>query len=349
MLALFLGVLKYFSLNQTFLLNLDLGGTHNQSSYSTANLIKSYVKEFFIFIPHLVIVVSLILTSSLIYNYSKISNRFPLFATYLVLLFFVAFSNYHTFSFTSNIKYFVPAFCLPPLLFSLIKKDEFSTVVIIILIITITQVAGTNTGLFLKFNYGFLLLLPLSIIIIANQENIEFENISINTKATLIIGVSFIFLLSGFARFGWIYNVDSGINSRLRATYTVQHNLMKGIFTTKKNASHIKRLSDAIESNISKDNTLFIYGHEPMFYYLTNHQPPIKKFWLINNFVQVDELFLSLNESSKLTGKWPMIVDTKQSIIKEVGEIKLAEFLNSNNYKLIKEESDFNIWNKIPK
>ena len=74
---------------------------------------------------------------------------------------------------------------------------------------------------------------------------------------------------------------------------------MKGIYTTKKNAYHIKVLCGAIESNIREDNTLFIYGHQPMFYYLTEHQPTIKKFWLVNSVIQTDSLFFSIKENIK--------------------------------------------------
>lgn len=193
-----------------------------------------------------------------------------------------------------------------------------------------------------------MILLPLSIIIMANQKSIIFEDFSINTRVIMFVGVILILFLSLLARFGCIYNVDYGLSCRLKATYPVEHNLMKGIFTTQKNAMHIKEMCYAIDINIKKENTLFIYGHQPMFYYLTQHQPPVKKFWLTNNFVQVDELFSSINESIRLTGKWPMIVDTKQGIMGEIGEKKLAEFLCENNYIHIEDNVDFSIWNRMP-
>jgi hypothetical protein len=347
LLAIFFGALKYFNLAQTFLLNMDLLGTNEKSSYATLGLLRRYLKEFIVFLPHLLVITSLMLTTPLIFDYAKITKKYFPFVIYILLLCYVVFINYADFSYSSKIKYLIPAFCFSPLMFSLIKKDKFSFIVIIMLIMAIAQVAGTNTGLFLKLCYGFMFLIPISIVIIANQKNIIFGNISINTKVILIVGVIYILFLSLFARIGWIYNVDSGLTCRLRATYPIKHDLMKGILTTKNNASHINEMCGAIESNIKKENTLFIYGHQPMFYYLTQHQPPVKKFWLTNKFVQVDELFLSINESVSLTGKWPMIVDTKQNIMGEIGEIKLAEFLKENNYKLIKNESDFNIWNKM--
>ncbi len=347
--AFFWGLLKYYFLTQTFLLNLDFLGTQNKTSYSSISLMKSYIYDLVIFIPHVLIVSSLILTTSLIFNYSKITKKISPIVVCIILLFCLAFLIYRGFSYSSNLKYLIPALCFLPLLFSLIKKDKFSNVVIVMLTMSLTQVAGTNTGLFLKLCYGFIVLLPLSIVIIGEQKKIVFENILINTRPILIYAVYIILFFCILARIGWIYHVDSGLSCRLKAIYPINNNLMKGIFTTQKNATHIKELCNSIKSNIKEENTLFIFGHEPMFYYLTKHQPPVKKFWLTNNLVQIDELFLSINESIKLTGKWPMIVDTKQKIMGDIGEKKLAEFLKDNNYIRIENKYDFSIWNKMPK
>lgn len=349
MLILFFIILNYFSLNQTFLSNLGVFLTPNQNSYSFVNLLESYIKECVVFLPHALIAASLMLTTSLIYNYSKISKKKLVFIIYIVLLICAVFLIYRGFSYSSAAKYFAPAICLPPLIISLIKKDKFGIIALVILTMAITQVAGSNTGLFLKLCFGFMVLLPLALIMISEEKYITYKNITVDTKVVYISGVSLIMFISIFARIGWIYNVDEGISCRLRAIYPIENNLMKGIFTTNNNAFYIKELCSAIENNIKEDNTLIIYGHQPMFYYLTKHQPPVYKFWLSNNYVQADEFFFSIKESIKLTGKWPMIVDTKQRIMGESGENILSEFLRDNSYVRIEESKDFNIWNKIQK
>jgi len=341
---------KYLDIYDTFIANLNLIGKSledtNTSSYSLLSLLKSYIRESIVFLPHLLSVVSLMLTTSLVYEYSKIKKSILPFVIFVILLFCTAFFVYKGFSYSSNIKYLVPAFCAFPLIMSLIKKDKFSSLVALFFILMFTQVAGTNTGLFLKLSNGFMVLLPLSILILSQKEQIILDNLKIHTKPILFIGIAFILFFSLFARIGWIYHVDSGITSRLRCIYPIDDKKMAGMLTTKANALHIKQLSSSIAKNIDKDRNLFIYGHQPMFYYLTETTPPVKKFWLTNNYIQVDELFTSLEKSIKSTGKYPMIVDTKQRIMGEKGQKRFEQFLKEYGYKCKERTENFDIWIK---
>jgi hypothetical protein len=262
------------------------------------------------------------------------------------LLFCTAFFVYGGFSYGSKIKYLVPAFCAFPLIMSLISKDKYSTLVALFCMVALTQVAGTNTGFFLKLGTGFMVLIPLSLLIFSEKKQIVFENIKIYTKPIIIVGISFILFFSLLARIGWIYHVDSGITCRLKCIYPIEHPKMKGILTTKENALHIKQLSRAIDKNINDDKNLFIYGHQPMFYYLTEAYPPVEKFWLTNNYVQVDELFLSLERSIEATGDYPLIVDTKQNIMGEEGQKRFEQFLKEYGYECKEQTKNFDIWRK---
>lgn len=349
LIAVFL-LFKYLDIYDIFIKNLELfhntADSNNESSYSLSNLIKSYVQESIVFLPHLLSVVSIMVTTSLVYEYSKIKKSILPVVIFVVLLFSTAFFVYKGFSYSSKIRYLVPAFCAFPLSMSLIKKDKFSSLVALFFILMFTQVAGTNTGLFLKLSNGFMVLLPLSILILSQKEQIILDNLKIHTKPILFIGITFILFFSLFARIGWIYHVDGGLRCRFRAIYPIEHEKMTGILTTKENAIHIKQLSNAIERNIGSNKNLFIYGHKPMFYYLTETTPPVKKFWLTNNYVQVDELFTSLETSIKSTGKYPMIVDTKQKIMGENGQKKFEHFLKEHGYICKKRTENFNIWIK---
>ncbi|MBN1822607.1 MAG: glycosyltransferase family 39 protein [Prolixibacteraceae bacterium] len=341
-------VFKYFNIYDTYIKNLDVvqesANSNNVSSYSMINLIKSYLREGIIFLPYLLSVTSLILTTSLIYEYSKIKKKYLPFVIFIFSIFFTALFVFRNFSYSGNIKYLVPAFCAFPLLMSLINKDRFSKIVAVFCVIGLTQALGSNTGLFLKLSRGFIVLIPLSLLILSEKKQIKFENIRILTKPVLITGISFILFFSLVARLGWIYHVDSGLTCRFRCIYSIEHQKMKGILTTKENAQHIKQLCIAINLNINEGKNLFIYGHQPMFYYLTESFPPVKEFWLENNTVQVDELFFSLEESIASTGNYPLIVDTKQNILGDKGQVRLEQFLNKYGYRCKLEHSDFNIW-----
>lgn len=341
---------NYLNIYTTFIANLDLFGNlisaTNTSSYSILNLLKKYGRDGILFFPHLLSIVSLMVTTSSVYEYSKTKNSNLPIVVLIVVLFVTAIIVYRGFSYSSQIKFLVPAFCILPLLMSLIQKDRYSQLVALFMLLMITQVAGTNTGLFLKPSSGFMVLIPLSLLVLAEREEIDFGTIKIYTRPIIIVGVSFILFFSILVRVGWIYHVDSGIGCRFRAIYTIDHKKMKGILTTKGNALHIEQLSNAIEKNIDSNKNLFIYGQQPLFYYLTNTGPPVKKFWLGNNYVQIDELFISLEQSIKSTGIYPTIVDTKEEILGDEGQGRFERFLNEQGYKCKERAEIFDIWIK---
>jgi hypothetical protein len=316
----------------------------NTSQHSMSYLLEKYKKDSINFLPHLFVVTSLTIITSLVYKYSKIKKTILPILIFGFLLFVAAFLNYRDFTYQSKIKYFVPAFCTLPIILSIIRKDKFSNLVVVFSTITLVQVIGTNTGLFLKFSWGFMALIPLSIIILSEKNLITFKRIKIFTKPIWIIGASIILLLSIYARIGWIYHVESGVSSRLKCIYPIEHPKMKGIFTKKENAKYIEELSNSIEINMNDENNLFIYGHQPMFYYLTESTPPVRKFWLTNQVVQVEELFTSLEKSIEKTGSFPLIVDTKETIMGDKGQKRLEKFLKDFDYKLKESNENFDIW-----
>jgi hypothetical protein len=341
---------KYLDIYDVFISNLDFIkksiDISNPSSHSLFNLLKRYFIEGLIFIPHLILIFSLIIIASLIFKYSNANKRYYIFSLFAILVFCTAFIFYRGFHAGSNIKYLVSAFCLFPLLFSIREKDKFSTLVVLFSAISLTQLAGSNTGLFLKLNKGFMVLIPLALFILYERKEVVFMNTKIYTKPVLNIGIFIILFLSAYLRVGTIYHVDRGIGSRLRAVYPIEHEKMRGIFTTKMKAKHIKALTNSIKRNLENQNNLFIYGHQPMFYFLTETIPQVENYWLVDNIVQVEELFSSLEESIKLKQKYPMIVDTKQNVMGESGQLKLEEFLKKYNYSCIERKENYNIWKK---
>lgn len=341
---------KYLNIYEVFIGNLDFIKTSldisNPSSHSIFNLVKSYLSEALVFIPHLISIFTLIIITSFIYKYSNSNKKYYIFSLFAILAFCTAFFFYRGFSYGSNIKYLIPAYCLFPLVLSIRDKDKFSTLAVLFSAISLTQLAGTNTGLFIKLNKGFMVLIPLAIFILYERKEVVFMNTKIYTKQILNIGMSIILFLSAYHRIGTIYHVDTGIGSRLRAIYPIEHEKMRGVFTTEMNAKHIKALTNSIKRNLENQNNLFIYGHQPMFYFLTKTIPQVENYWLLNNIVQVEELFSSLEESIKLTQKYPLIVDTKQNIMGESGQMKFEKFLKKYNYSCIERKENYNIWKR---
>ncbi len=338
-------VLIYFELTNVFLSDLSTIFFGSESSYSSRILLKNYLNDFFSFFPQLIVITTFIISSSFIFKYSKQFKKPIIFIAYVIILLFIyILKDKFFFSYHSTIKYLVPAFCFFPLFFCLWDKDKFSVYVLVLLAISITQVAGSNTGFFLKFGYCGFILIPLSLIIISEKKIFLNNNFLLNTNLIISLGAAYIFLFSLVTKIGFIYGVDSGLSCRLRAIYPIENKLMKGIYTTKTNALHIKNLVNSIENNNKRKKSIFIFGHQPIFYYLTKNQPAVKKFWLVNDFVSMDELFFSISKSIQKSGEFPLIVDTKQKIMGDDGESELKKFLLINQYKKVEDNFDYSIW-----
>ena len=343
---LFLTILNFFNLSDVFLNNFDTVGQLSKKSYSLSILIYTFFYEFIYFIPSIIIVVLFLKLSSIIYSFSLQRNNFIYFVIYSISILYLICYLDRNYDYSHTIKFLAPAFCFIPQLFSLIKKDKFSTTVLVGIMIAVSQVFGTNTGFFLKLLYGFIILFPLTILILSNYSKIGYKKFNFLTLPYSLTGTFIIVFLSLMIRLFCIYNVSNAKDSRLKSVYLINNPNMKGILTTKENAKHIEDLCAAIESSINKDNSLFIYGHQPMFYFLINSRPTIENIWMTNNQHQPDELFNSIIENTNKTKKWPLIVDTKGKVLNEEGEIALKIFLKSNNYICKISKPDFNIWVK---
>lgn len=317
------------------------------NSHSISNILKSYIKETIDFIPYLIIVPSLLLSSSILYEYLKSKNKILFYVLFLVLLLYVSFIFLNDFSYISNIKYFTPAFCVLPLLFSILHNNKYSVHILLIFFLSISQIAGTNTGVFLKFCYGLMILIPITILVLSENYLILINEIKINLRCGLYTGVFLILFFSIYSRIGWIYHVDFGLGCRFRSTSLIENNKMKGIFTIRKNAFFIKSICNSIKHHTNKNETIFIYGHKPMLYYLTNKKPIINRYWLANDVITADELFKLITKEIMKTNNYPAIIDTKEIILGGNGEEKLKDFLSENNYKKIVNSTSFNIWKKV--
>ena len=287
-----------------------------------------------------------ILSLSIVYVYSKTKKSSIYIIIFTLFLFCVALFVYTGYSYNSDFKYIIPAVCIFPLIISLVKKDKFSILVVVFSVLAFTQLIGSNTGIFFKASYGLMLLIPLSLLILSQYHIFELQGIKIYTKPVFVFCIVFILFFSLRSRISWIYHVDKGITCRLRCVHPVSHPKMRGILTSKQHVDHIEKLSSAIDENINEERNLFIYGHQPLFYYLTETNPPVKKFWVENNYVTIYELFDSLEKSIESTGKYPLMVDVKHSYtsVTYYGRSCFEDFLKKYQYKSIVNTEVFEIW-----
>tara|TARA_Y100001970_G_scaffold52902_1_gene66931 strand:- start:1299 stop:3002 length:1704 start_codon:yes stop_codon:yes gene_type:complete len=343
--GIFYGILSLNGIWDIYIENLNVLNIDKNSSYSFSNLLKRYYRDIINFYPHAIVIAFLTPIFSLLSENAKNKNNKLYFLIPLVFLFIAAIFIYGSqFSYSSNIKYFVPAFCFPPLLLSIIWKDKYSIHSFVFIIVAVTQIAGSNTGFFLKLSYGLVVLIPLTFIILYETKVVNFGNIKIFTKPICLAGISLILFLSLWSTIGTVYHVDNGLKSRTRCIFPIEHEKMKGVLTTKKRAEEIKTLTTSIKNNIKENNTLFIYGNKPIFYYLTEYEPSVNEIWLANNVLQVDELFSELEESIIQKKKYPMIVDTNENIMGSAGQKKLDAFLRKYNFYSVDINNTFTIW-----
>jgi len=344
--------LEFFGIREIFWNNLTIKNYHSDSSHSIINLLKLYINDFIEFIPHFSAILSiffLIISLETLNCNKKIKSSIIILIIIAGIFTYFNISTYLDYSYDNKIKYLTPAFFLVPIAFSFFKKDKFSSLSVLSIFISIVQVSGTDSGIFLKLFHGAMILIPLSILIIHEYNNkLYIGNLSISTKSIIKIGLSFILLLSLILRLGYIYHVDSGIRCRFRATYSMQTSLMKGIFTTSERAHYIDKITDIILRNSDNNTSLFIYGIQPLFYFLTNQKPLISHtFILLKVWPSPQLLINSLEESIKKNKKWPLIVDTKTTAMGENGKLAFKEFLTKNNYQKILEEDNFCIYKRV--
>lgn len=344
----FLVVLWYFNALHTYILN--LGFFHfsmevdAENSYSAMALMKNYFHEFMEFVPHALAVI-------LGYYFLTIASKWKnkcFSVPFVLFLLFLTVNYYFGFSYSSKFRFLVPALCFPILFWIIRTRDSLAYLSLVVLAFTFTQVIGTNTGLLLKMNFGFSLLIPISLYYLYKQEAFFFKKFSLRAKPILLFAFLIISTIGFTARVGWIFNVDYGFPCRLRARVPAPHPKMKWIRTTYYQAEIIQDMTRLVDRNMDTNSTLFIYGHKPMLYYLTGNYPAISEYWLGNNVYTVEQVFNALERSIVKNNKWPVIVDTGLHPLKEDGEKAMSEFLKKHQYQMVENiPKKILVWKKL--
>lgn len=343
---IFIGVLNVFGYDKDFLQNYDILDTGKQSSYSLSSLFQSYILNLLSWLPHLIVVPCFMLLAGIVFEYTHPRFQLVFVIVFLFVTLIIRHFIYFELSYGSPVMYIMPSICFFPLLLSLIKKDRFAPYVLLFIFLAFSQVIGSNTGLFMKLGTGFVFLFPLTLFILTEYKTISIGTFKQHTRFLILSSVLVLFIFSFFCRFGFVYHVSRGLRSRFKTIYPINHPAMKVLLTDKNRARFIPLLTNEIKRTIRPNNTLFIFGHQPMFYYLTQKKPAVRKYWLVNKFVEPEELFANLNNQIIKTGRWPLMVDMRQNVMFEKGEVLLNEFLTKNHYNLLVDSPHYRIWHK---
>ena len=312
---------------------------------SHSNLISIYVRSILYFIPFFCFTIAVYVF--IIYSFQLIKNKSLLFILILIIFSlswyiinngaFRVWNTYLTFSYLSDLKYIVSGLCLLPLIYGW-RFSGVRFVLLILFLSVIGQVLGTNTGLFFKLCYGLTALIPLAVVFLEKANKSKFLFLTVFSDSLINFFLCFILFFSVLSTIGFIYHVEYGIASRTKCTYVTDNPKMTHILTTKENKEKIEVISESITKNLLNFKEMYIFGHQPLFYYLTEKKPAIKNYWLSYNCRTADGLFYELKDVK------PVIIDTKEQILGESGQKKLLEFLNKHHYKLKEKNKFVNIW-----
>jgi hypothetical protein len=337
-----------FSILDQFYQNFSLvkkSMSSDASSYSIFTLLKIYAKEIIVSLKQFVVIFPSFLFLNWIYG-KRESLGFKIAYFIGVALFSIScYYYYQGYSYSSKFKYLPMIFCAFPLFVGALKIRQLREFIIIICSLSLIQVFGSNTGLFLKMSYGMVLLLPTAIIVLSKENKLDFWKVILESRPIMIITLVLLGGIALVARIGGVYHVTEGITSRLTCVYPVDIKRMYGIYTTKERKDHIESLTKAIKLNSPKSKKVFIYGHQPLFYFLTNTTPLEGTAWLKNKVVSEEAVFKELN--TEIQENEFLIVDTKEEVFGEKGEKDLKKILQMYNFRKVSESRNYVIWKTV--
>ena len=310
---------------------------------SSFNIFYKYFTEFIVFS------LGLIGLYVLFYLYQKVKSKsnnkiILLFGCFLIIILgsfnFLDpdISSNKVFGYNSNLKFLVPLFVFFPVLLAFRHKKEHRNLILSIILCGLAQVFGSDTGLFLKFCFGCMLLIPITTIYVFDFKHIQKNNIFKGTREGFVGSLFLILGLCVLTRFGYVYNVNSGLTVRSSCLDKINHPKMIGILTNYRNA---KIIENSLDLNLLKQENLYVYGHQPLIYYLSEKKPAFYPFWMYN--LNANSLIGKLEKLKSL----PIIYNTKEKVFGKKGEVIIANFLRKNEYSLIKNNGYGSLW--IPK
>jgi hypothetical protein len=328
----------------------ELSKVDPSATYSLSNLIETYLKDLQKFFPYLLGACAATAAFFIVSNATRRRATRYFLASLCMGFAFLLF--YGDFSYSNKVQYFVPALCVVTSVIAFRPHEtasrQYRSLVLIGWSIAFVGVAGTATGLFLKLYYGMVLLIPLLGVLLWNRNVENIWKLHVTWRPWLLINAAIIILIGGMLQFGWIYHVNSGLLSRLEAVYPIDHMLMRNIYTTAERAKHIEDVTRAIEIHIRPENSLFIYGHEPLFYYLSQQKPALFSFWMANaedRVARAGQIIGLLEQSIYQTSRYPLILVTNRMQLGKEGSVLLDRFLEKYNYQCVEDSGNFQVWN----
>ena len=173
-------------------------------------------------------------------------------------------------------------------------------------------------------------------------------------KAVMLCVLVFFIGYSGPLLFRNVYRDNS---LRWKMTKTVDHPLLRGVFTTSERAKAISELLTELQQNVKPDDFLLTYESIPMLCYITETRPFLYNSWPIlylpGEFekslgkAQRERPYLPIAVLAKVqirSGTWPKSGKVHQGELQTITRSMLHTFLENNKYRKIWENNTFEIF-----
>jgi hypothetical protein len=321
----------YLDVDETILkgfssINNSVSGA-DESSHGVYKLLYKYLSDCVKFTPHFILGIVILYLSRWTFK-SKITAA--LFYVSLGLFVFMQYRLLSKHDYDSNLK-FLPIIMLG-FIFVSTKYLFKNASILLILAILFTQVAGSNTGLFLKLSYGMILSLPVFIGLFISSENKcilpvhRFKFSSLNLMLILV--------LSLISRWCWVYHVEDSLLARISMNHTIQNPKLFGIMTNEKRAHYINDVMGILNDKYLADKSLLIANNEVLFYYLTNKAPLTVDFWL-SNYTNDNIILEEIERNHK--SQTLIVVSEKSGSLENISTKLMLTLKAKFNYKIIKQ------------
>lgn len=206
---------------------------------------------------------------------------------------------------------------------------------------------GSNTGL-LKAKNGLLLLVPICTVSVWHGGMKGQWGDVRKWKKIALVMAGLVFLSSFVARFEYVYDASKENPNRFAFTHGFETPLMYGIHSSTERVSFVDEIVPRIEET-GQGRDLFVFGHMPALYFLTERKPFIKEVWLANNSCSAADIKQSLERRISEGAVLPVFVITNWEILGNDGAEMIKAFLTEHTYYRSFDRSDnnsmpFEIW-----
>jgi hypothetical protein len=246
------------------------------------------------------------------------------------------------------------------------KSPEFRLASLIAILILFVAPLGSGNGI-LNARFGMWLAFPLVLLVIIQTKSFDVVSI-INGERQIKVHISqeyidiikkfvvlTILVLSLYKGYSFTYRDTA---NRLNMRYSVDHPMLRGVFTTKARAEVMQELLDKLPEYVSEGDLLFTFEQIPLVIFLTKTQPYLKTPWPMLS--TPSQLEATLEHAIKEHPYLPVYVAAKGSTQKfewPRGKNQLPEkeryggnrlivkkFLKDYDYRMEWENNYFEIW-----